>query len=170
MAAAVLHAEKDAVIKALAGVRTAILVTALGGGMGTGGTPVLARLLRDAGARVLVVACLPFEFEVRRRRLAEAALRDLFDSADVVLTFANERVLHLPECAADIREAFRAMNGLVARAAFGLQRLLEGHGSAPLGIEDLRRHAGRTAMENAWTGSGSASGAGRAASVVEQIM
>lgn len=170
LAAELARAEADALSKAFAGIRTAILVTTLGGGMGTGATPVVARLLREAGARVLVAACMPFAFEGRRRRLAESALREVFDAADVVLVFANDRVLHLPESAADIREAFRAMNGLVARAAFGLQRLLEGHGSAPLGLADLRRHAGRVALENTWTGSGAASGEDRVASVVEQIM
>jgi cell division protein FtsZ len=170
LAARLAHEEAEALEELFAGVRTAVIVAALGGGTGTGVTPVVARQLKDRGVRVIVVACSPFTFEGRRRLLGEASLRALEDAADIVVGLANERLLHLPEAQQDIREVFRGINSAAGRVCLALHQLLQEHGTAPMQMGELREYFGTAAMENAWAGFGSASGVDRIERVVAQIL
>jgi cell division protein FtsZ len=163
--------ESTEFLRQVAGVRTVILVAGLGGGTGTGVLPVWVRELRDRGIRTLVLASMPFEFEGRRRRdLAFGVLAELQQDADVLLTFSNSRLLHLPDSQEDIREIYRHMNALLSRAAVGLQRMVEEHGSSPVPIAELQERVGTGGMENCWVGAGSASGPDRIERAIDQIM
>src|SRR6266545_4214 len=73
-----------------------LIVTGLGGGTGTGASPVVARIARESGALVLAVVSLPFECEgARRWRQAQAGLEELREAADAVICLPNQRVLKL---------------------------------------------------------------------------
>ena len=70
-----------------------LIVTGLGGGTGTGATPVLVRIAREAKAQTLVLASLPFAFEGKQRRqLAEDAIRRMRSNADAIIQLPNERL------------------------------------------------------------------------------
>ena len=70
-----------------------LIVTGLGGGTGTGATPVLVRIAREAKAQTLVLASLPFAFEGKQRRqLAEDAIRQMRSNADAIIQLPNERL------------------------------------------------------------------------------
>jgi len=158
-------------LRMVAGARTVIFVGGLGGGTATGVLPVWVREMRERGVRTLVLVSTPFEFEGHRRRdLATGVLHELQQEADVLLTFSNARLLHLQDAEKDIRELFRHMNALLARACTGLQRLVEDHGSAPLPLSELREYTGQAGLENCWVGAGAASGPGRIERVIEQVM
>jgi len=158
-------------LRLVAGVRTVIFVGGLGGGTATGVLPVWVREMRDRGVRTLVLASTPFEFEGHRRcDLATGVLHELQREADVLLTFSNARLLHLQDAEKDIRELFRHMNALLARACTGMQRLVEEHGSSPLPLAELREYTGLAGLENCWVGSGAAAGPDRIERVVEQVM
>lgn len=163
--------ETDEFLRLMAGMRTVILVAGLGGGTGTGVLPVWVRELRERGVRTLVLASTPFEFEGRRRReLAAGVLQELQREADLLLTFSNGRLLHLPDSQEDIRELFRHMNALLSRASIGLQRLVEEHGSAPVPLAEMREFVGVAGLENCWIGAGSASGPDRIERAISQVM
>ncbi len=70
-----------------------LIVTGLGGGTGTGATPVLVRIAREAKAQTLVLASLPFAFEGKQRRqVAEDAIRRIRSNADAIIQLPNERL------------------------------------------------------------------------------
>jgi hypothetical protein len=87
-------AERSAkrIVENLIGAEKVCLVSALGGGTGTGAVPVVARLAKVAGAkRVVALAVLPFQFEgSERARKAEDGLARLRETADKVLVFPND--------------------------------------------------------------------------------
>ncbi|MAW40028.1 MAG: hypothetical protein CMF27_03780 [Kiritimatiellaceae bacterium] len=70
-----------------------LIVTGLGGGTGTGATPVLVRIAREAKAQTLVLASLPFAFEGKQRmNVSEDAIRRMRSNADAIVQLPNERL------------------------------------------------------------------------------
>jgi hypothetical protein len=70
-----------------------IVVACLGGGTGSGAAPYVAELARNAGARVVIVATTPFEFEGRRNRVAQRAAEGLRKAASAMCLFPNSMLL-----------------------------------------------------------------------------
>ena len=82
----------------VSGAELVFLMAGLGGGTGSGAIPVLARLAREAGALVVGVVVMPFDFEgSRRQRQAILALARLRQEADAVIRLSNQHLLRLTE-------------------------------------------------------------------------
>lgn len=170
LAARLAHQDAPALAELTKGLRTAILVTGLGGGTGTGATPVLARQLQDTGVSVFVMACLPFHFEGQRVQRARNGLHHLSEACTGLLALSSDRLLHLPETRQDIRHAFHQANVLVARGSQCLLHLLDSLGTSPLSATELGQLFGHPRRENAWLATACASGPDRVDRVVAQLL
>ena len=85
--------DHEAIRAALAGVRLAVVVTALGGGVGNGATPELLQILHDLGAHILCFATLPFELEGRERcQAAERALPLIEEGSDALVVLPMDQL------------------------------------------------------------------------------
>jgi cell division protein FtsZ len=114
------------------------LVAGLGGGAGSGITPVIARLAKEAGALVLVFVTLPFDCEGNRRRgVANEALQELREVADAVICLPDQRVFSLLEESTTVAEAFRFTGDLLADCARSIWRLLTHAGLIEIHLSDL---------------------------------
>src|SRR5216110_796818 len=121
-----------------AGAEVVVIVTGLGGGTGTGASPVVARVAKEAGALVLAIATLPFECEgARRQRQAQAGLEQLKEAADAVLCLPNQRVLKLIDENTSLIETFNITNDLLAQGLRGIWRLLTRGGIINVDFADL---------------------------------
>lgn len=70
----------------------------LGGGTGTGATPVVAELARDIGALTVAVVTKPFSFEgAQRKQISERGLAELTDKVDTIITIPNDKILQVIE-------------------------------------------------------------------------
>lgn len=122
------------------GVDLAIVSAGLGGGTGSGGAPLICAAARDMGALVLAVVTLPFFFEGSRRRMcAEAALKEIRESADAVVVFPNQRVIEWVDEGAQVGEAFRMVDHVVGGGLRTLWKLVTEPGHMKLDFSDLRR-------------------------------
>lgn len=133
-------AEEDAEqIRAVcAGADVVCIVAGLGGGTGTGAGPVIARIAKEAGALVLGIVTLPFEFEgSRRQRQAQLGLRDLKQAADGVISFPNQKVFRLVDPNTKMPEAFRITNDLLSQGVRGIWQLLTQPGLINVDFNDL---------------------------------
>ena len=82
--------------KALEGADMVFLAAGMGGGTGTGASPVVAQIAKEAGALVIAVVSKPFSFEAAaRRKNAEEGLSRLKDHVDTLIVIPNDRLLHL---------------------------------------------------------------------------
>ncbi|MCZ6753598.1 MAG: cell division protein FtsZ, partial [Acidobacteria bacterium] len=82
--------DTDKLIEMLEGADMVFVTAGLGGGTGTGATPIVASLANELGALTVAVVTTPFAFEGKRRtRQAEQGLADLADSVDTVITIPN---------------------------------------------------------------------------------
>jgi cell division protein FtsZ len=114
------------------------ILAGLGGGAGTGISPVLARTAKEAGALVLGFVTLPFECEgARRQRLAQHGLAELKAAADGVICLPNQKVFKFIDENTSVLETFKITSQLLADAARGIWRLLTHTGLIEIHFADL---------------------------------
>ena len=124
----------------LTGVRLVCVITGVGGGVGGGAGPVIARLAREAGALVLGIAVLPFDYEGSLRRSnAATGLDALRSAADAVICVPNQGVAAMLDDKTPLLEMFTAANDLVAQSVVSIWRLLHRPALNPVSFADLER-------------------------------
>ena len=165
-------AEEDfARIKTLSeGADLIFLVAGLGGGTATGAAPIVARAAKEAGALVLGLVTLPFDFEgARRQRQAFAGLQELKAAADGVICLPHQKVVKLIDDHTSVLETFKITNELLAQGVRGIWQMLTRHGLIDVDFADLctvlrGRHA-----ESCFAAA-QAQGEGRAREAVEKLL
>ncbi|HSH70928.1 MAG TPA: cell division protein FtsZ, partial [Deferrisomatales bacterium] len=86
--------DTSAIADALAGADMVFITAGMGGGTGTGASPILARIARECGALTVGVVTKPFAFEGKRRmRQAKEGIAELREAVDTLVTVPNDRLL-----------------------------------------------------------------------------
>ena len=152
------------------GASVVFILAGLGGGAGSGISPVLARAAREAGALVLAFVTLPFECEGNRRESQAATSLDaLRAAADGVICLTSQKVFRLVDENRGVLETFQTVDSLLLEAVRGVWQLLARPGLIQVHFSDLcdlvrDRHA-----ENAFAFV-EAAGPARAREVIEKIL
>ena len=117
-----------------------IFVTAgLGGGTGTGGMPIIARLARETGALTIGVVTKPFTFEgAKRRQLAEEGHAALTQHVDTLIVIPNDRLLQIVDKRATVQEAFATADDVLRQGIQGISELITIPGLINLDFADVR--------------------------------
>ena len=117
-----------------------VFITAgMGGGTGTGASPVLAKIAKAAGALTVAVVTKPFEFEgTRRRRSAEEGINALRDTVDALITIPNQRLLQMVDPKTPITEAFRIADDVLRQGIAGISDLITKPGIINLDFADVK--------------------------------
>ncbi len=114
------------------------IVAGLGGGTGTGASPVVARVAKEAGALVLGIVILPFDCEgPRRQRQAVLGLHELKGVADGVICLPNQKVFKMVDEKSSLIEAFHLINELIGQGVRSIWRLLSRPGLINVDFADL---------------------------------
>lgn len=163
--------EDEAAIRALvADTNIVFIVAGLGGGTGTGASPIVARIAKECGALVLAIVITPFEVEGgKRMRQAQLGLQELKNAADGVIVLPNQRMFKLVDEKTPLVEALQITNDLIAQGVRGIWRLLSRPGLINVNFADLcavtqGRHA-ESALATA-----EARGENRTREVIEKLM
>ena len=124
--------------KAFEGAGMVFLCVGLGGGTGSGASPLIAQIARNQGALVIVFATVPFIFEGKRRKQqAEEALVSLQEYADVVICFENEKMGDAVAPKAGIHEAFSSADRTVSQSIRAICNLFNRPGLIRIGFDEL---------------------------------
>jgi cell division protein FtsZ len=146
------------------------LVTGLGGGTGTGASPVIARIAKEQGALVLAFAALPFAFEgERRRQQALAGLEQLRAQADAVICIPNDKLQKLAGATATAIDVFRCGNEIIVTGLQAIWQLLSRRGLINLDFADVRTALGGKHGDGIFS-FGEGIGAERARDAVQALM
>ena len=133
-----------------------------GGGTGTGGAPVVARIAKEVGALTIGVVTKPFNFEGKRRiTQAESGVEALRNEVDTLIVIPNDRLLSISDRNISVIEAFRQADHVLLQGVSGITDLITTPGLINLDFADVR-----SVMSGAGTalmGIGSARGENRAA-------
>ena len=114
------------------------VTTGLGGGTGTGATPVIANLAGELGALTVAVVTKPFTFEGKRRSTqAERGLAELRESVDTVIVIPNERLLATIDRNTSLTQAFTVADDVLHQAIQGISDLILVPGLINLDFADV---------------------------------
>jgi len=135
-----------------------VFVTAgMGGGTGTGASPVVARIAREEGALTVAVVTKPFMFEGgQRMRQAEDGLASLRQEVDTLIVIPNQRLLTVTDRMATLVDAFRRADEVLFHATRGISDLITIPGLINLDFADVK--SVMSARGNALMGTGYSSG------------
>lgn len=158
------HAEE--IEEALAGADMVFVTAGEGGGTGTGGAPVVARIAKSIGALTIGVVTKPFGFEGKRRSSqAEVGVASLKNEVDTLIVVPNDRLLEISDRGISMLEAFATADQVLLAGVQGITDLITTPGLINLDFADVKsvmQGAGSALM-----GIGSARGADRAIKAAE---
>ncbi|RJQ37970.1 cell division protein FtsZ [Candidatus Microgenomates bacterium] len=121
------------------------LAAGMGGGTGTGATPVIARIAKDLGALTIAVVTKPFSFEGTRRMVsAEDGVENLKDKVDTLIVIPNQRILDVVDRKLSLLEAFKVADSVLSQGVQGISDLITMPGLINVDFADVR-----TIMTNA---------------------
>ncbi len=146
-----------------------VFITAgMGGGTGTGAAPVIAEAAREMDILTVGIVTIPFAFEGnRRKKQAEAGLKEMRESVDTLLVISNDRLREM-HGNLKISEAFSMADDILTVAAKGIAEIITVAGYINVDFEDVK-----TVMKEGGTaimGSASAEGEGRAVKAVSHAL
>ena len=159
----------DQIRDSLQGADMVFLAAGMGGGTGTGGTPIVAQVAQEMKALTVGVVTLPFNFEAKRRRkVANGGVTELRDHVDTLIVVPNENLFSIINRRTPMTEAFGFADDVLRQGVQGISDLITRDGLVNLDFADVR-----TVMANkgkAVMGTGLASGENRARHAAEQAL
>jgi cell division protein FtsZ len=152
---------RDEIQEALKGADMVFVTCGLGGGTGSGASPVIAEASKETGALTIAVVTKPFSFEgVQRKTIALEAMENLGDRVDALIVIPNDRLLQIIDRKCSLINAFRIVDDILRQGVQGISDLITNPGIVNVDFADVRailQDAGSALM-----GIGLASGENRA--------
>ncbi len=147
-----------------------VFVTAgMGGGTGTGGSPIVCEIAREAGALTVAVVTKPFAFEgIRRMQTADEGIDILKDNVDTLIVIPNQRLMDVVDKKMTLLDAFRLADNVLGQGVRGISDLITIPGLINVDFADVK-----TIMSDsgsALMGIGEASGENRAATAARMAI
>jgi len=137
------------------------LTSGMGGGTGTGATPIIAELAKEAGALTVGVVTKPFAFEGTRRMVtADEGIEELKDKVDTLIVIPNQRIIDIVDKKVTLVEAFKVADSVLGQGVQGISDLITVPGLINVDFADVR--AIMTDAGTAFMGIGTGVGENRA--------
>lgn len=131
--------EKEKIKKLLEGQNFCILISCLGGGTGSGASPIFAEVSNQLGNLTLGIFTLPFEFEGRKKRdIAFASLEKIKPNVNAAIVIPNESIFQIIDKQTPLRKAFSTINKSVADGLGGLIEVIYSTGLINIDFADLK--------------------------------
>jgi cell division protein FtsZ len=152
---------KEEVYQAVNGSHMIFITAGMGGGTGSGASPVIAQAAKESGALTVAVVTKPFMFEgIQRKRIADAAFEELKKNVDTIITIPNDKILNIIDRNTPVLDAFSMIDDVLRQGVQGISDLITTPGLVNVDFADvsaIMKNAGSALM-----GIGSASGEDRA--------
>ncbi len=159
----------DKILDAIGDADIVFIASGMGGGTGSGATPVIARALREKGILSIAVVTKPFSFEGKRRAsVADRALDQLRKEVDTLIVIPNQKLLNTVDNEVSMDDAFDMINDVLGQSVRGISDIITRPGYINVDFADVRtimRDKGMAVM-----GTGKASGPDRARKAAENAI
>ncbi len=141
---------REIIADALAGADMVFVTAGMGGGTGTGASPVIAQVARELGALTVAIVTKPFFYEgTTRRHNAENGLKELEKNVDSLIVIPNDRISYVVDKGTSILQSFAKANEVLLNAVQGISDLIVIPGLINLDFADVRtimQEAGQAVM------------------------
>ena len=159
----------DEIEETLRGADMVFVTAGEGGGTGTGGAPVVAKIARSIGALTIGVVTRPFSFEGKRRsNQAEEGIARLREEVDTLIVIPNDKLLQMTDHQVAILDAFRQADQVLMQGVSGITDLITTPGLINLDFADVKSIMSQAG--SALMGIGSARGEDRARAAAEMAI
>jgi cell division protein FtsZ len=149
------------IVEALEGADMVFVTAGMGGGTGTGGAPIVAKIARELGALTIGVVTRPFMFEGKKRmRHADGGVQELKENVDTLIVIPNQKLLTIANDRTPLVETFKRADDVLLQAVKGISDLINIRGLINLDFADIRTVMSAKGM--AIMGTGRARGENRA--------
>lgn len=147
-----------------------VFITAgMGGGTGTGASPIIAEIAKETGALTVAVVTKPFTFEgTRRMKTAEEGIAGLKDSVDTLIVIPNQRLMDVIDKKMTLLDAFKLADNVLGQGVQGISDLITVPGLINVDFADVKTIM--TDSGSALMGIGEASGENRAATAARMAV
>lgn len=147
------------------------VASGLGGGTGTGAAPIVAQAAKEIGALTISVVTMPFDFEGKKRyNLALKGLEELKKESDSIVVIPNQRLKTLIDKKAGIKESFKIVDNVLARAVSGMCTIVLDSGNSDINsdfadVKKVMEHRGMALL-----GIGESEGEGAAQEAIKNAI
>ena len=160
---------EEKIKEVLEGTDMLFITAGMGGGTGTGASPVVAEIAKSMGILTVAVVTKPFDFEGPfKRKNADEGVENLKKFVDTLIVIPNQQLYKLPKINISLKNAFKEANNVLRIGIKGISDLITKQGFVNLDFADVK-----TVMKDsgiAMLGFGEASGDGRAKAATEQAL
>jgi cell division protein FtsZ len=123
----------------LRGADMVFITCGMGGGTGTGATPIVAQIARELGSLTIGVVTRPFHFEgAKRTQSADAGIEALRGQVDTLIVIPNDRLLQLVDKKSSLQDAFGLADDVLRQGIQGISELITVPGLINLDFADVR--------------------------------
>lgn len=140
----------DEIRQVLDGADMVFITCGMGGGTGTGASPVLASIAQEVGALTVAVVTKPFYFEGRMRMMmAEKGIAELKERVDTLITIPNDRLLQVVDKKTSLIDSFRVADNVLRYGVQGISDIITTPGKINVDFADIQsvmRQAGSALM------------------------
>lgn len=127
------------IVEALEGADMVFVTAGMGGGTGTGGAPIVAKIARELGALTIGVVTRPFLFEGKKRmRHADVGIQELKENVDTLIVIPNQKLLTIANDRTPLVETFKRADDVLLQAVKGISDLINIRGLINLDFADIR--------------------------------
>ena len=157
------------IVEKLQGSDMVFVTAGMGGGTGTGGAPIVAKIARELGALTIGVVTRPFIFEGKKRsKHADGGLHELKENVDTLIVIPNQKLLSIAGQNMPLLETFKKADEVLLQAVKGISDLINIHGLINLDFADIRTVMASKGL--ALMGTGWANGENRAVEAATQAI
>ena len=159
----------DEIISELGDINMLFITTGMGGGTGSGASPIIAKAAKEKGILTVAVVTKPFDFEGQKRmEVAEEGLKQLKDNVDTLIVIPNQNLFKIANDKTTFSEAFKMADDVLYQGVCGITDLITNPGMINLDFADIKTVMGN--MGKAMMGTGESSGDERAKKAAEAAL
>ena len=163
------EADREVITTLMEGADMVFITAGMGGGTGTGASPVISQIARELGILTVGIVTLPFSFEgPKRMNRALEGISEMKKACDTLIAIPNQKLMSIVDKSTTLPEAFQMADTILHQAAKGISDLINVQGVINLDFADVE-----TIMKNmgeAIMGTGVASGDERAVLAAQQAI
>lgn len=163
------EAAREQIRQALSGAHMVFITAGMGGGTGTGASPVVAQIARELGILTVGVVSKPFGYEGNRRmKAAETGIESLSEHVNALIVVLNDRLEEMLGGEATMQECFVEADDVLHNACAGIAEIINVEGNINVDFEDVKTIMSEQGQ--AMMGTATASGEDRAKKAAEEAI
>ena len=129
---------KDEIIKVLEGADMVFITAGMGGGTGTGASPVIAKMAKEMGILTVAVVTKPFDFERKKRmNFALEGIEKLREHVDTIIVIPNQKLLQSADKNISVPQAFELADSVLYQGVTGISDLITKAGDINVDFADI---------------------------------